>query len=51
MLIGNHIHETLKSSGKLHNINLTVPEAIKHAGDFVQGIHEWVENCAFNICL
>lgn len=42
MLAGNAIHNALKARGALSNINLTVPEAIRHAGDRVAGIHEWV---------
>lgn len=44
MLQGNKIHETLKSRGSLNNINLTVPEAIKYAGNNVAGLTEWVGN-------
>lgn len=42
MLEGNKVHETLNSKGMLHDINLTVPEAIKYAGKSVAGLTEWV---------
>lgn len=42
ILEGNDIHDYLRSSGTLENINLTVPEAIQSAGKHVQDIKEWV---------
>lgn len=42
MLDGNKIHESLKAKGSLNSVNLTVPEAIKYAGNRANGLIEWV---------
>lgn len=44
ILEGNDIHDNLRKSGHLENINLTVPEAIQSAGRRLKDIIEWVIN-------
>lgn len=43
MLDGNKIYESLKAKGSLNYVNLTIPEAIKYAGNRVKGLKEWVD--------